>query len=150
VVGPGAQPPPPPGGTSIQALSRSYRIGDPIVVEGQAPDGTYCAAVFANGVWAIGDPAPSGILSSVTVIASGGVIPQTQIWVASALGSYDVLLISGACGAGGTIVAASDPGIVSGFDVTADPIPVMSEVGLLLFIALVAILGVWLLWVRRG
>jgi hypothetical protein len=151
LVGAGAQPPPPPGGTSIQALSRSYRIGDPIVIEGQAPDGTYCAVVVPNGVWAVGDPAPSGILSSVTVTASGGVTPQTQIWVATALGSYDVLLLSGTCGAPGeTIVAASDPGIVSGFDVTADPIPVTSEVGLLLFIALIAILGVWLLWVRRG
>ncbi len=150
VVGPGAQPPPPPGGTSIQALSRSYRIGDAIAIEGQAPDGTYCAVVVPNGVWAIGDPAPSAILSSVTVTASDGVIPQTQIWVTTALGSYDVLLISGVCGAGGTIVAASDPGIVSGFDVIADPIPVTSEVGLLLFIALIALLGVWLLWMRRG
>jgi hypothetical protein len=151
VVGAGAQPPPPPGGTSIQALSRSYRIGDPIAIEGQAPDGTYCAAVIRNGVWAIGDPAPSAILSSATVIASGGFIPQTQIWVTTALGSYDVLLLSGACGPpGGTIVAAADPGIVSGFDVTADPIPVTSDLGLFVFIALIALLGVWLLWVRRG
>jgi hypothetical protein len=39
--------------------------------------------------------------------------------------------------------------MVSGFDVTADPIPVTSDVGLLLFIALIAILGVWLLATRR-
>ena len=134
----------------MQASSRSHRIGDPVVIEGQAPDGTHCAAVLPNGVWAIGDPAPSGVLSSVTVTSSSGVIPQTQIWVATALGSYDVLLLSQPCGAGGTIAAASDPGIVSGFDVTADPIPVMSDLGLCVFIALIALLGVWLLWVRRG
>ena len=150
VVGPGAQPPPPPGGTSIQAVSRSYRIGDPIVIEGQAPDGTYCAAVVRNSVWTVGDPAPSGLIATVNVASSSGLIVPTQTWVASSLGSYDVLLLSPACGAGGTIVAASDPGIISGFDVTADPIPVTSDVGLLLFIALIAILGVWLLWVRRG
>ena len=103
-----------------------------------------------NGVWTIGDPAPAGIVSSVTVMSSSGVIPQTQIWVATALGSYDVLLISGACGAGGTIFAASDPGIVSGFDVTADPIPVMSDLGLLVLVTLIALLGVWLLATRRG
>lgn len=130
-----------------QRLGRAVR--DPVLVQGTAPDGTYCVAVLPNGVWTIGDPAPSGTLSSVTVTSSSGVIPQTQIWVATALGSYDVLLISGACGAGGTIVAASEPGIVSGFDVTADPIPVASNLGLLLFIALIASLGSWLLSTRR-
>ena len=149
VVGPGTQPPPPPSGYAVQASSRSHRIGDPVVIEGQAPDGTYCAAVVPNGVWVVGDPAPSGTLSSVTVIASGGVIPQTQIWVATALGSYDVLLISGACGAGGTIVAASEPGIVSGFDVTADPIPVVPRAGWPMLVALIALFGVWLLSGRR-
>jgi hypothetical protein len=149
VVGPGAQPPPPPSGYVVQAASRSYRMGDSVLIEGQAPDGTYCAAVVHNGVWTIGAPAPSGILSSVTVTASGGVIPPTQIWVATALGSYDVLLISGACGTGGTIVAASDPGVASGFDVTADPIPVTSGLGLFLLIALIALLGIWVLATRR-
>jgi hypothetical protein len=52
--------------------------------------------------------------------------------------------------AGGTIVAAPDPGIVSGFDVTADPIPLTSDLGLFVFMALIAPLGVWLLWVWRG
>jgi len=137
------------GVTSIQAVSRSYRIGDPILIEGRAPDGTYCVAVVANGVWTVGDPAPLGMLSSVTVTSSGGVIPQTQIWVAPALGSYDVLLISGACGSGGTIVAASDPGIVPGFQVTADPIPALSDLGLLMLVALIALLGVWVLATRR-
>jgi CARDB len=147
-VGPGAQPPP-PSAQAVQATSRMYRMGDPVLIEGQAPDGTYCAAVVPNGVWAVGDPAPPGTLSSVTVTSSGGVIPQTQVWVATALGSYDVLLISGACGTGGTIVAASDPGIASGFDVLADPIPAMSDLGLLVLVALIALLGVWLLATRR-
>jgi hypothetical protein len=149
VVGPGGQPPPPPSGYAVQATSRSYRMGDPVLIEGQAPDGTYCAAVLPNGLWMIGDPAPSGALSSVTVTSSSGAIRQTQVWLATALGSYDVLLFSGACGAGGTIVAASEPGIVSGFDVTADPIPTASGLGLLLFIALIASLGSWLLSTRR-
>jgi len=56
-----------------------------------------------------------------------------------------VLLISGACGSGGTIVAASDPGVVPGFQVTADPIPVLSDLGLLVLVALIAVLGVWVL-----
>jgi hypothetical protein len=76
-------------------------------------------------------------------------IPQTQIWVAAALGLYDVLPISGACGGSGTIIAASDPGVVPGFQVTADPIPVASEAGLLVLMALIALLGVWLLATRR-
>ena len=113
-VGPGAQPP--PGETSIQAhFARPTASAIRSLIEGQAPDGTYCAAVVANGVWVVGDPAPLGALSSVTVTSSGGAIPQTQVWVATALGSYDVLLISGACGAGGTIVAASDAGVVLRF-----------------------------------
>jgi hypothetical protein len=40
--------------------------------------------------------------------------------------------------------------VASGFDVTADPIPMASDVGLCVFIALIALLGVWLLWMRRG
>jgi hypothetical protein len=150
VVGPGAKPPPPPSGYAVQASSRSHRIGDPVLIEGQAPDGTYCAAVLPNGVWAIGDPAPVGALSSVTVTASGGVIPRTQIWVATALGSYDVLLLSQPCGAGGTIAAASEPGVTSGFQVVGEPIPTLSGLGLLLLIALIALLGVWLLATRRA
>jgi len=133
----------------VQTASPSYRVGDPVLIEGQAPDGTYCAAVLPNGLWTIGDPAPSGALSSVTVTSSSGAIPQTQIWVATALGSYDVLLISGACGTGGTIVAASDPGVVSGFQVLGEAIPAMSPLGLFVLIALIALLGVWLLATRR-
>jgi hypothetical protein len=41
-VGPGNQPP--PGAALIQATSPSHRVGDPILIEGEAPDGTYCAA----------------------------------------------------------------------------------------------------------
>jgi hypothetical protein len=149
VVGPGAQPPPPPSGYAVQVSSRSYRMGDPVLIEGQAPNGTYCAAVLPNGLWTVGDPAPSGALSSVTVIASGGVIPQTQIWVATALGSYDVLLLSQQCGAGGTIAAASEPGVTSGFQVVGEPIPTVSGLGLLLFIALIALLGAWVLSTTR-
>jgi hypothetical protein len=36
-----------------------------------------------------------------------------------------------------------------GFGVTADPIPVALDLGLFVFIALIAILGVWLLSIRR-
>jgi hypothetical protein len=130
-----------------QRLGRAVR--DPVLVQGTAPDGTYCAAVLPNGVWAIGDPAPSGALLSVTVTASGGIIPRTQIWVANALGSYDVLLLSQPCGAGGTIAAASEPGVTSGFQVVGEPIPAVSGPGFLVFIALIAWLGVWLLSTKR-
>ncbi|HVN30946.1 MAG TPA: CARDB domain-containing protein, partial [Thermoanaerobaculaceae bacterium] len=145
-VGPGAQP---PSTYTVQAESSSYRLGDPIVIQGQAPDGTYCAAVVANGVWIVGSPAPGGILGSATVASTGGVIPQTQVWNAAALGSFDVLLISGACGTGGTIVAASDPGVVSGFQVMGEAIPTASPAGLLALVALIAMLGLWSLATRR-
>jgi hypothetical protein len=91
-----------------------------------------------------------GILASATLLSSGGVIPQTQVWIASALGSYDVLLLSGACGTGGTIVAASDPGAASGFDVLADAIPVLSGSGLLALVGLIAVIGLWFLATRRA
>jgi hypothetical protein len=145
-VGPGAQP---PSTCTVQAASSVYRLGDPIVIQGQAPDGIYCAAVVSNGVWIVGDPGPGGILASATVTSTGGVIPQTQVWIAAALGSYDVLLISGACGTGGTIVAASDPGVVSGFQVMGEAIPAVSPAGLLALFVLIAVLGFWFLATRR-
>ena len=48
-----------------------------------------------------------------------------------------------------TIVAASDAGVVSGFQVTADPIPAASSTGLLMLGALIGLIGVWLLATRR-
>ena len=59
-----------------------------------------------------------------------------------------MLLISGACGAGGgVIVAAADAGPGAGFDVGAfaDPIPLLSRAALALFLALLALAGAWLL-----
>jgi hypothetical protein len=121
-----------------------------VFVEGTAPDGTYCGAVVCNGVWAVGDPAPAGCLATLTLTSANGVIAPTQIWVAGTVGSYDVLLISGGCGTGGTIVAASDPGVVYGFQVTGEAIPVASPVGLLALAALIALTGAWLLIIRRA
>jgi CARDB len=142
---------PVPGGPSIQSTSRSYRVGEPVSVGGRAPDGEYCAAVVLNGTWAIGDPAPGGIVASATVVSAGGVVPETVVWVAGTLGFYDVLLLSSPCGdPGSLIVTASDAGPAPGFGVGADPIPTASRAGWVLFVALVAALGAWLLWVRRG
>jgi hypothetical protein len=39
---------------------------------------------------------------------------------------------------------------VSGFQVTADPIPVMSHLGLLALAALTAVAGLWALAMRKG
>jgi len=81
------------------------------------------------------------------------VIPATVVWPAAAQGSYDVLLITGACGAGsGLIVAASDAGPEAGFDVGAfsDPIPLLSRGAFALFVALLALAGAWLLGGRRA
>jgi hypothetical protein len=50
----------------------------------------------------------------------------------------------------GTIVAASDPGVVYGFQVMGEAIPVASPVGLLALGALIALLGAWLLIIRRA
>jgi hypothetical protein len=141
---------PPSGTASVHTTSASYRIGDPVLVQGTAPDGTYCGAVVCNAIWAIGDPVPPGCLSSSTLASANGVIAPTQIWVAGTVGSYDVLLISGECGSGGKIVAASDPGVVSGFQVMGEAIPLASPLGLLALAALIALLGAWLLWAQRG
>jgi hypothetical protein len=141
---------PPPTAASVQTTSPFYRVGDPVFVQGTAPEGTYCGAVVCNGVWAIGDPVPPGCLSSSALASANGVIAPTQIWVAGTVGSYDVLLISGECGSGGKIVAASDPGVVSGFQVMGEAIPLASPLGLLALAALIALLGAWLLWAQRG
>jgi hypothetical protein len=50
---------------------------------------------------------------------------------------------------GGTIFAASEPGVTSGFQVLGEPIPAASGLGLLLFIALIALLGAWVLSTTR-
>ena len=101
-----------------------------MTVTGRAPDGSYCAAVVGNATWAIGAAAPAGALASADVTSSGGVIPATVVWPAAAPGAYDVLLLTGSCGAtGATIVAAFDAGPAAGFDVGAfsDPIPLLSR-----------------------
>jgi hypothetical protein len=75
------------------------------------------------------------------------------VWPAAAQGSYDVLLVSGPCGAGGgVIVAAFDAGPGAGFDVGAfsDPIPLLSRGAFALFVALLALAGAWLLGGRRA
>jgi len=141
---------PPPTAASVQPTSPSYRIGDQVFVQGTAPDGTYCGAVVCNGVWAVGDPAPAGCLATLTLTSTNGAIAPTRIWVAGTVGTYDVLLISGPCGTGGSIVAASDPGVVYGFQVTGEAIPVASPTGLALLVALIALLGAWLLIIRRA
>ena len=79
-------------------------------------------------------------------------IAPTIVWPA-AVGSYGVLLVSGACGAGGgVIVAAADAGPAAGFDVGvfSDPIPLLSRAALALFLALLALAGAWLLGGRRA
>jgi hypothetical protein len=141
---------PPPTAASVQTMATSYRIGDPVLVQGTAPDGTYCAAVVCNGIWAIGDTAPAGCLSTVTLTSANGAIAPTQIWTAGTVGPYDVLLISGECGSGGTIAAASDPGVTYGFQVMGEAIPLASPLGLLALVALIALLGAWLLIIRRA
>ncbi len=126
-------------------------MGESVRVSGSAADGQYCAAVVVNKVWTIGDPAPSGLVASATTISLGGGIPETVVWSATALGFYDVLLLSGACGVPeATILAASDAGPGAGFAVNADPIPVASRAGWLVLIVLVGLLGAWLVWLRRG
>jgi hypothetical protein len=126
-------------------------MGDVVRIGGHAPDGEYCAAVAVNGVWTLGDPPPGTLVASAAVVSFGGAIPEAPIWAADALGVYDVLLLSGECGApDATILAANDAGPGSGFDVGADPIPIASRAGWLILVALVALLGVWLLWMRRG
>jgi hypothetical protein len=49
-----------------------------------------------------------------------------------------------------TIVAASDAGVVSGFQVTADPIPALTVEGLLALAALTAVAGLWAFAMRKG
>ena len=53
-------------------------------------------------------------------------------------------------GSGATIVAASERGVVSGFQASAGPIPVLSVAGLLVLIALIALLSAWALATRRA
>jgi hypothetical protein len=142
---------PTPGGVLITTTLRSFRLGDPVRVRGGAPDGEYCAAVVLNGTWAIGDAVPAAIVACSSVAAGAGTVSDTALWVADANGLYDVLLLSGRCGApDATIVAAFDAGPGAGFGVGADPIPTASRAGWLLFVALLAALGAWLLWVRKG
>ena len=154
---PTATPTPTPTPTGAAAAvapsARAYRIGEAVSVRGAAPDGVYCAAIVGNAVWTVGAAAPAGPLASADVLASAGVIPATVVWPAAAAGSYDVLLISGACGAGGgVIVAAADAGPAAGFDVGvfSDPIPLLSRAALALFLALLALAGAWLLGGRRA
>ncbi len=103
-------------------------------------------------MWTVSAAAPTGPLVSTDVTASAGVIPATVVWPAAPAGSYDVLLVSGACGAGGVIVAAADAGPAAGFDVGvfSDPIPLLSRAALALFLALLALAGAWLLGGRRA
>ena len=140
------------GAASVVPAARTYRVGDAVTVTGRAPDGSYCAAIVGNAMWTIGGGAPADALASVEVTASEGVIPTTEVWPAATQGSYDVLLITGRCGAAdATIVAASDAGPAAGFDVGAfsDPIPLLSRGALALFVALLALAGAWLLGGRR-
>jgi hypothetical protein len=80
------------------------------------------------------------------------VIAATEVWPAAFPGSYDLLLISGPCeAAGGLIVAAFDSGLAPGFDVgvASDPIPLVSRGAFALFVALLALVGAWLLGGRK-
>ncbi|OYV72544.1 MAG: hypothetical protein B7Z74_05390 [Deltaproteobacteria bacterium 21-66-5] len=141
------------GAPSVVPAARAYRVGEAVTVTGRAPDGSYCAAVVGNAVWTIGTVAPTGALASANVTSTGGVIPATEVWPAAAQGSYDVLLITGTCGApGGLIAAAFDAGPAAGFDVGAfsDPIPLLSRGAFALFVALLALAGAWLLGGRRA
>jgi hypothetical protein len=52
-------------------------------------------------------------------------------------------------GTGGTILAGSEAGVTSGFWVVGEPIPAVSGLRLLLFIALIALLGAWVLSMTR-
>jgi len=146
-------PTPLPTGATVRAGARVYRIGDTVTVRGEAPDGTYCAIVVANGTWTLGAAPPDDPVAAVTVTSSDGVIPTTDVWPSVAAGSYDVLLVSGPCGApGGAIVAAFDVGTAPGFDVTAggDPIPALSGGTAWAFALTLTALGAWLLAGRRA
>ena len=106
-----------------------------------------------NGSWTLGQPPPAEFVASATVVSSGGVIAPTEVWASATVGSYDVLLISGACGAqDGAIVAAFDAGTAAGFDVSAgaDPIPALSRGAVAVFVMLLIALGAWLLAGRRA
>ena len=141
------------GASSVAPLAHAYGIGDPVTVTGRAPDGAYCAAIVANGVWAIGTGAPASVIAAADVTSTGGAFPVTEVWPSATPGAYDVLLLTGGCGAAGaTIVAAFDAGPAAGFDVGAfsDPIPLLSRGAFALFVALLALAGAWLLGGRKA
>ncbi len=107
----------------------------------------------AGGVKVRGGIRRASALASADVISAGGLIPVTVVWPAAAAGAYDVLLVTGGCGAGGGLIAAaSDAGPGAGFDVGAfsDPIPLFSRGAFALFVALLALAGAWLLGGRRA
>jgi hypothetical protein len=89
-------------------------------------------------------------VANAMAVSAGEVVPETVVWVAGTVGSYDALLPSSPCGdPGSLIVAASDAGPAPRFGVGADPVPTAPRAGWLALVALIALPGAGALSVRR-
>ena len=148
-VAPTPSPTPSPGALSIEPVAAWLRPGAAVSVRGRAPDGTYCVVLVTDAEWALGGGQPVDVVARREVVAAGGVIPATEVWVAATVGEYDVLLVEGACGAGGHIVAVAGGGPEPGLVVADMPIPVLSPSGLVLLLVLMLLAGACALAVRR-
>ena len=118
----------------------------------QKPPRAYCLAIVPNATWDVPCPAPADPKALHDVASVNGVIESTVVWPQVEAGSWDALLISGACGQDGDVIAAWDAGEAAGFVVTdeADPIPAVGVLGLTALAAVLALLALRALQRRRA
>jgi hypothetical protein len=96
----------------------------------------------ANGVWRAGDPAPVNARCAEPLTSVDRAVAPVAACATLQTGGYDVSRVGPGCA--GSIVAAADAGPAAGFDVTADPIPLLSRHGVLFLVIILGAISLWL------
>jgi hypothetical protein len=148
-VAPTPTPSPTPAATAVAFDDASLLVGQPVTASGSAADGDYCLCLVPAGVFSIGATFDGAAVSCVGLTISGGSFSGVTVNPAVPAGQFDLLLLAGACGAGGVIVAGDALDDRVGLEAQeASAIPSVTAVSGLLALALIAVAGATLLWRR--
>lgn len=115
--------------------------GTTIHASGQLPPGTYCLCIVANGEYVAGEDYSDLKKASTQVTMSGASLPPIEVWDAAESGSYDLLVLEGACTSGAARIMTGDDlgsgaGLVVGGVALPGADPVVLGLALLLVLAL--------------
>lgn len=146
---PTATPTPPAAAVSFD--QSSVAVGDPVTASGSAANGSYCLCMVPEGTFTIGSAYGGTPVACVDLTISTGTFSSVSITPSSPAGRFDLLLLSGACGSGGVILAGQFLDERFGLEAAAaaeNAIPGLNTTGVVVLLALIATAGAILLWRR--